>query len=288
MAQAKLSVGNVEILALHDGEAAMPLTQPFPHVPAEDWTPYQQQYPETFVGTDRIRAYFMCYLLRSKGRTILFDTGLGSNASNPGTVAALFDGQDSHLMTELHSAGVGTEDVDVVFHSHLHPDHVGWNLSRTGSKSVPTFPRARYVAHQADWDVFKSPGDEQLFGFKFWQETIGPLENLGLIDLITDEHSLTREITAFPTPGHTPGHMSLAIVSAGERALVLGDVFDHPAQVAEPQWVSGFDMDPALGVETRTRMFDRAEAENATLAESHHSGFRKVVRVEGRRYWQGL
>ena len=288
MPEARLSVGNVEILALLDGESTLPLSLPFPHVPPEAWTHYQQQYPETFVGTDRFRAYFVCYLLRSQGRTILLDTGLGSNTTNPGTVAALFDGQDSHLLNELQSAGVRTEDVDIVFHSHLHPDHVGWNLSRADSNPVPTFPRARYVAHQADWEVFKSPGDEDLFGFKFWQETIGPLESLGLIDLITGEHSLTSEITAIPTPGHTPGHMSLAIVSAGERALVLGDVFDHPAQVTEPAWVSGFDMDPALGVETKTRMFDRAEAENAAMAGSHHSGFGKVVRVEGRRYWQAL
>ena len=288
MTQSMLSVGNVEILALLDGDSTLPISRPFPHVPADAWPPFRQRYPETFIGTDRIRAVFMCYLLRSQGRTILFDTGLGSNTTNPGTVAALFDGQDSHLLTELQSAGIRTEDVDTVFHSHLHPDHVGWNMSSSGPDGVPTFPRAKWVVHQADWDVFKSPGDEEIFGFTFWQETIGPLESLGLIDLITGEHSLTSEITAIPTPGHTPGHMSLAIVSAGERALVLGDVFDHPAQVTEPQWECGFDMDPALGVETRTRMFDRAEAENAAMAGSHHHGFGKLVRVEGRRYWQAL
>ena len=288
MTQAKLSVGNVEILALLDGESTLPITKPFPDVAAETWTPYRQRFPETFIGTDRIRAVFMCYLLRSQGRTILFDTGLGSNSTNPGTVAAMFDGKDSSLLTELQSIGVRTEDVDMVFHSHLHPDHVGWNLSPSGSSRVPTFANARYVVHQTDWDVFKSPHDEELFGFTFWNETIGPLEDLGLIDLITGEHSLTSEITAIPTPGHTPGHMSLAIVSSGERALVLGDVFDHPAQVTQPDWECGFDMDPPLGVETRTRMFDRAEAENAVMAGSHHSGFGKVVRVEGHRYWQGL
>ncbi|MDP6549056.1 MAG: MBL fold metallo-hydrolase [Dehalococcoidia bacterium] len=288
MPQTRLSVGNVDILVLHDGELALPLDQTFPHVPAEAWAPYQRQYPESFNGTDNLRVHFECYLIRSQGRTILVDTGLGSNASNPGTVTSLAGGVDGRLMEEFGSAGLRTDDVDTVFLTHLHPDHVGWNLTPGSPTSAATFPRARYVAHQADWDMFKSPGDEESFGFKFWEETIGPLEELGVLDLLTGEHPLTSEVTAISTPGHTPGSMSLAIVSEDERALIMGDVFHGPAQVTETGWVFSFDSDPALAVQTRTRMVDRAEAENATLAICHHSGFGRVVRIEGRRYWQGV
>ncbi len=144
------------------------------------------------------------------------------------------------------------------------------------------------MAHQADWDAFKSPEVQEHFPFPFWEETLGPLESLGLADSLTGEHALTDEITAIPTPGHTPGSMSLAIVSGGERALIIGDVATNPAQVTENDWVFAFDMDGAQAVQTRKAIVDRAEAENAYLIACHYHSYGKVVRVEGRRYWQGV
>ena len=287
MPESRLSVGNVEILALHDNQSALPLNQTFPGVPAEAWAPYQRRYPDGFSGTDNLRVHFESYLIRSQGRTILVDTGMGSAATNPGGVSnsGLADGR---LMSELQAAGVGVGDVDTVFLTHLHFDHVGWNLTREGGSLQPTFSRARYVVHQADWEAFKAPRDEEMFGFKYWDDTLGPLEELGQLDLLPGEQPLTSEVTAVPTPGHTPGSMSLVIVSEGHRALVLGDVFHGPAQVTETDWVFSFDMDPAIAVQTRRRMVERAEAENAMVAICHTNGFGRVLRAEGRRYWQGI
>ena len=73
--------------------------------------------------------------------------------------------------------------------------------------------------------------------------------------------------------------MTLAFVSAGQRAPVMGDVFHGPAQVSEPEWVFSFDADPALAIQTRIRMLDRAEAEGATMAICHHTGFGRVIRA---------
>ena len=285
MPQSKLSVGNVEILALHDGEAVLPLTMTFPDVPSDAWTPYQERYPEAFGDSENLRVHFDCYLIRSQGCTILADTGIGTNANNPGTIAFI-GGSEGRLLEELRSVGLQAEDVDTVFLTHLHPDHVGWNLGQGGPDPTATFPKARYVAHQADWDFFKSPRDEEMFGFTFWEETLGPLENLGVVDLLTGEKTLTSEVTAIPTPGHTPGSMTLAIVSGGQRALIMSDVFHNPAQVTETDWVFSFDADPALAVQTRKSMVERAEAEDATIAICHTTGFGKVVRIDGRRYWQ--
>ena len=288
MPQSKLSVGNVEILVLHDSEMELPMNETFPDVPADAWTPYQQRYPEAFNGTENLRVHFECYLVRSQERIILVDTGLGTSASNPGAVAAFGGRADGRLLAELQSAGQRPEDVDTVFLTHLHPDHVGWNLSQRGSDAAATFPRARYLAHQADWDLYKSPRDEEKAGFTFWEETIAPLERLGVLDLLSGECPLTSEVTAISTPGHTPGSMSLAITSAGQRALIMGDVFHNPAQVSETDWVLVFDEDPALAVQTRRSMVDRSESENAPMAICHSNGFGRVIRVEGRRYWQGI
>jgi glyoxylase-like metal-dependent hydrolase (beta-lactamase superfamily II) len=298
MAEGKLTVGNVDILALTDGEGdfPFPLSQLFPSVPAEAWTPFRQSYPELFGGPDTWRNHYGCYLLRSQGRTILVDTGIGSKATNPGMVNMLAGGVDGRLMAELQAAGVRPEDVDTVFFTHLHPDHVGWNLVQGSANPRPTFPRARYVVHQADWETFKRPEVRASFPFQYWEETLSPLENLGVLDLVSGERTLTGEITAIPTPGHTPGHMSLTIVSGGQRALILGDVAIHPAQVTETDWAVIFEMDQALGGERvlqilpRPPDFDRIEAENSTLVACHFPapGFGRLVRLEGRRYWQGL
>ena len=292
MAESKLFVGGVEVLALTDSEVdfPFPLSELFPNVPAEAWVPFRQRYPEVFSGPDTWHNHFGCYLLRSQGRTILVDTGIGSKATNPGMVTTLAGGVDGRLMAELQAAGVRPDEVDTVFFTHLHPDHVGWNLSQGGANPRPTFPQARYVVHQADWEAFKRPEVQATFPFQYWEETLGPLEALGVLDLIADEHALTSEITAIPTPGHTVGHMSLAIESGGQRALIMGDVAIHPAQVTETDWSFHHDMDQPLAAQVRRQVFDRVEAEQATLVAGHfpEPGFGHLVRVEGRRYWQGF
>ena len=285
-----ISVGNVEITAVHDGDGALPISMVFPGVDPELWLPYQQKYPECFNGdnNENIALPFECYVIRSEGHTILVDTGVGSMATNPGTVTAFAGGVDGRLLLDLQTAGVNKEDIDTVFLTHLHPDHVGWNVNNDGPTPVPSFPNARYVFHQDDWEAFRPPRDSEVFGFTFWEETLAPLEAAGVIEPLSGEHSITSEITAILTPGHTPGSMSLAIDSGGEKALVMGDVFHGPPQVSEPSWVFAFDADPDTAVQSRSRMLDRAEAENAIMAICHSTGFGRVVSQEGRRYWQGL
>ncbi len=291
MPESRLSIGNVEIVGLTDIEVdfPMPLTQLFPHVPLAAWAPHRQRYPEVFPGPDTWRPHFGGFLLRSQGRTILVDTGMGSTVTNPGAVAMFTGGADGHLLEELQAVGVRPEDIDTVFLTHLHPDHVGWNLRPGGGPAQATFPRARYLTHQADWEAFKSPEVQGHFPFPFWEETLGPLETLGVLELLSGEQALTSEITAIPTPGHTPGSMGLAIVSGGQRALIIGDVTTNPAQVTEPDWVFAFDMDPVRAVQTRKQMIERAEAEDALLIACHfpHPGHGRLIRLEGRRYWQG-
>jgi len=290
MPGATISVGNVEITAVHDNEGALPLSMVFPGVDAELWVPYQEKYPECFKGDNNeiIAAHFDCYVIRSEGRTILVDTGLGTMATNPGSVTLFAGGVDGRLLSDLEEAGVNKDDIDTVFLTHLHPDHVGWNVNNDGPSPVPTFPNAKYVFHQDDWEAFRPPRDSEVFGLTFWEETLAPLETAGVTEPLTGEQVITSEITAILTPGHTPGSMSLAIDSGGQKALVMGDVFHGPAQVSEPSWVFAFDADPDTAVQSRNRMLDRAQAENAIMAMCHLSGFGRIVVQEGRRYWQGL
>ena len=288
MPHSTLTVGNVEISVLHDAEVALPFSATFPGVPLEAWAPYLERYPEAYSGSDKMWVHFECYLVRSQGRTLLVDTGLGDSNSNPGVVTNIGGGIDGVLLVELQAAGFQARDIDTVFLTHLHPDHVGWNVSRSGAEESPTFPNARYVAHEADWAAFDTPRDSEIFGFDWWADTVAPLRRLGVLDLISRETELTGELTIVPTPGHTPGSMSMIVNSGGERAFIMGDVFHGPAQVTETDWVFHYDTDPDQAGQTRRGMLDRAESEDAAIAVCHHSGFGRVIRDGGRRYWQAL
>jgi glyoxylase-like metal-dependent hydrolase (beta-lactamase superfamily II) len=113
---------------------------------------------------------------------------------------------------------------------------------------------------------------------------------LGVLDFVTGEHALAPDVVAIPTPGHSPGHMSVVIASGGERAIILGDVLLHPAQVTEPDWLSRMDMDGEAACLMRRHVLDRVEAEGMTMAAGHvrGSGFGRIIRIQGRRFWHGV
>ena len=110
------------------------------------------------------------------------------------------------------------------------------------------------------------------------------------MELMVDNYSITSEITALLTPGHTPGHMSFLITSKGEKGLILGDAAHIPLQTHEMDWSSMGDENPELANATRHSLFERLEREGILIAAGHFPapGFGKLARLEGRRYWQPL
>jgi glyoxylase-like metal-dependent hydrolase (beta-lactamase superfamily II) len=223
------------------------------------------------------------YLIRSDGRNILVDTGLGPKpADAPETPWG-------ELMHDFQAHALSPDDVDMVVMTHLHRDHVGWNLLSQDGKYVPTFPNARYYMSQTDWEACHNP-DLVETRFPNAPDCVWPLAELGLIEFMEGEYSLTSELSTIPTPGHTPGHMSIMISSQGQRGLVLGDVLHNTAQIQELEWCSRADIDPAVAQATRRSMVDKMEQEELTVVAVHlpKPGFGKIVRSEGRRYWQSL
>ena len=209
MPHSTLTIGNVEITVLHDAEVAMPLNGAFPDVSLDSWAPYQERYPEAYTGSASFRVHFECYLVRSQGRTLLIDTGLGTASSNPAVVANIGGGTDGLLLTQLQAAGFKAGDIDTVFLTHLHPDHVGWNMTRNGDGESPTFTNARYIAHEADWTAFNTPRDSEIFGYSWWAEMVAPLRRLGVLGPGTrrnrahrraHRHSHTRPYSRFYEP----------------------------------------------------------------------------------------
>jgi glyoxylase-like metal-dependent hydrolase (beta-lactamase superfamily II) len=278
-----MKVGDAEIVALSDMNCAYPtaMGELWPNVPVDDWRQYKERYPDTFDG-DKMRLEIGCYLVRSQGRTILIDTGYG-----PGPIDYI-GGLRGELMADLARQKIEPTEVDTVFLSHLHLDHVGWNTIDQGGKFVPTFPNARYIAHQADLDHFRKPEVRDASRYPYLDQCVEPLVELGIFDTISQDSDLTSEVRAIHTPGHTPGHMSVMVSSSGQRALIQGDVLIHPAQVTETGWSPLFDGDFELATDTRRKLLDQVETDGTTVISCHFPapGFGKVVRQEGKRYWQ--
>jgi glyoxylase-like metal-dependent hydrolase (beta-lactamase superfamily II) len=288
MPEGRIRVGDVEVVGLSDAQVDYPwaLEELFPDAPASAWDEYRQRFSNAFGGPSVFRSDYTCYLLRLPDRALLVDTGMGP-AEAP--LARVF-GKGGRLLDKLAAAGVRPDDVQTVILGHLHPDHVGWNVQPRGGGYRLTFPAARYIAHRADWDAFHTPEVQAHFPFAFVEETITPLQELGALELIEADRDLTEHIRLLHTPGHTPGHLSTLITSGDERALLWGDVAVHPAQVTQPEWNVMFDMDGDTARSTRAAILDRVEAEGMTVAARHfpEPGFGRVVRLEGRRYWQSL
>ena len=284
MGSFKMNVGNVEIVALSDMNCVFPLPLPelWPKVPLSAWEPYREHYPDTFADEEHMRIEIGCYLVRSQGRTILIDTGYG-----PGPFDYLGDLR-GELMDDLASKSIKPEDVDTLFLSHLHVDHVGWNTTEQGGRWVPTFPNARYVAHELDLAHFQKPEVRAAGRYDYMQEFVDPLVAQGVFDTLSGDTDLTDEVRAVHTPGHTPGHMSVLVSSQGQKALIQGDVFIHPAQVTEEDWSPLFDGDADVSTMTRGKVLDQVEADGTPMISCHFPapGFGRVVRSQGKRYWQ--
>src|SRR5262249_14140127 len=225
----------------------------------------------------KVRFNLGSYLIRSGGRTILVDTGLGPKPANAPDVPW------GLLLRDFQDNGVRPDEVDMVVMTHLHRDHAGWHLTAGGGKYVPTFPKASYWMSAVDWETCHRP-DVQPERFPNAPTCVWPLEQLGLVELMRGEHHITGELTAVPTPGHTPGHCSILITSQGQRALVLGDAAHNPVQVEETDWVSRADMDPDLTRQTRRALMERLEREQIIVAAGHFEapGFGRIVRLEGK------
>ena len=238
-------VGSVEIIALPDAMQSYPAERVFP-----DAGDALDEVRDFLTADGEVMVNFGCFLLRADGQTVLVDTVLGPESQGA-------------LLGELASAGVATDAVDRVIFTHLHGDHTGWNLDRESGK--PVFGNARYLVPQKDWDHYGERGEPPAS----FVRDVRPLEALGCLELFDGAHTLSASLTALPTPGHTPGHTSIEIVSDGEHGFILGDAVITPIDAARPEWRNGWDGEHEVAVTTRTEVMGRLAERSALVGASH-------------------
>lgn len=198
-------------------------------------------------------------------RRVLVDPCVGNGKE---LALPFWNDQSWPFMERFAAAGFDPEAIDTVLHTHLHADHVGWDTHRVGDAWVPTFVNARHLYTPAELAWARANADAPMHAFAF-RDSIAPILEAGLAEEVPPDADLGDGLRLEPTPGHTPGHVSLWVESAGERALVSGDFFHHPVQCAEPDWAEVGDEDEAVARATRHRMLADAAAGGYLVIGTH-------------------
>ena len=148
---------------------------------------------------------------------------------------------------------------------------------------LPTFPNARYLVGETEWRYWddRDPGTQVL------ADSVRPVIDAGLVDFVPVDHQVCDEVRLEPTPGHTPGHVSVRISSGGEAALITGDCIHHPCQMTRTDWCSSADSDQAQGRQTRESLLERMADTDVLVIGTHFATptAGHVKRREGGGYW---
>ena len=245
-------IGNVTISRVVEIEGAFPGTFVLPDAVPANVQKIGWLRPHFATTEGGLMMSIHALVIESEGRRILVDTCVGNDKERPGL-------PDWHMRTgpflqDLAATGFPRESIDTVVCTHLHVDHVGWNTMREHGRWVPTFPKARYLIGKKEWGYWENVKDE--FG-DVVGDSVRPVVEAGRVDLVEPDHRLTAEVRLEPTHGHTPGHVSVLISSAGEDAVITGDLMHHPCQTAMPVWASNFDYDKDAARATRRKFLER-------------------------------
>jgi glyoxylase-like metal-dependent hydrolase (beta-lactamase superfamily II) len=205
-------------------------------------------------ATDKLVLCFQSYVVKTPHHTVLVDSCIGNDKDRP-TREAWHQKRDDHYMRALQAAGVGPEDIDFVMCTHLHADHVGWNTRLDNGRWVPTFPKARYLFSQKEYDYWAA--EHAKTPIPAMADSVLPVVAAKRADFVTSEYGLGDHIRLMPTPGHTPDHFAVCLGRRGDRAVMTGDLIHSPLQARYPDLVMRVDYDPAQATATRRNFLER-------------------------------
>jgi len=206
-------------------------------------------------------------LIEVDDRRIIVDTCIGNDKERR---IPAWSHRQGPFLEQLTAAGYAPERIDTVICTHLHTDHVGWNTRLVNSKWVPTFPQARYIVARPEWEHWSASNDP--WSQMVMADSVRPIFDAGMADLVETDHQVHDAIRFAPTPGHTPGHVSVRIRSQGEEAVITGDLVHHPCQFARPDWGSSADADAEQADRTRKAFMARYADTPTLIIGTHFAG----------------
>ncbi|HEY2177924.1 MAG TPA: MBL fold metallo-hydrolase [Caulobacteraceae bacterium] len=223
-------------------------------------------YPHFVNEQDQMLLSIHALLVEAPGMKLVVDTCIGNDKAR-----GMLRGQAlaTPFLDHLAEAGWSRDSVDAVVCTHLHVDHVGWNTMLEDGRWVPTFPKARYLIGRRELEHWRGEPDAEqqaILG-----DSVQPILDAGLAELVEMDHRLTDEIRLIPSPGHTPGHVSVMIESDAQRAVITGDMTHHPCQLAHPDWSPPFDSDPDAAARMRASLFADWADDDILVIGTHYA-----------------
>jgi glyoxylase-like metal-dependent hydrolase (beta-lactamase superfamily II) len=259
-------VGRVKITAIVEQETIGSTRFILPQATEDEIRKLPWLIPHFATEDGRLKMSIHALVVETPSRRIVVDTGLGNDKER--RRVPTWNNRNAPFLETMTAAGLAPESIDTVVCTHLHVDHVGWNTKLVGGKWMPTFPIARYIFSNTEYQYWRDHSTEPDKAAVF-NDSVKPIVDADRAELIPNDYVLCEEVSIIPVPGHSPGHISVLIRSDGKQGLLIGDVAHHPCQIAHPDWSSTADYDQNQSAATRRELFSRF-ADTQTLVFGGH------------------
>lgn len=258
-------IGNVKITQIIELNDCFGLQNGIPNATAENLAKISWLTPH-FVENGKFKSQISSFIIESNGSFIMVDTGVGNDKKR--TDYPFWSNLKTDFLERLSKA---FRKVDFLISTHLHLDHVGWNTKLVNGKWVPTFPKTRYLIVKEEFDYWKKlPSSELKADCEGIQDCVLPVYDAGLVDTVPSDFAITNEVSLIPTPGHTPGHVSILIKSKGKQAIITGDITHHPCQIAKPEWET-IDTNKKQANKSRKALLEQFADTHTLFIDTHFS-----------------
>ena len=285
----KQTIGHIPIYAINDFSESQELFGEngfFSNVPKHYIDQLNYDCPDYLNGNCINEWTYYCYLIEDEGRYILIDTGVGNaHVTNVPTP----NNWHGTLLHCLKTLGVSPDQIDTVFMTHIHADHIGWNVINRQGTIQKTFPNAQYICPKADYYAYHDGITAAAIPQECFDLCIESLVRQGCLQLIDAvPFSLTSHITAYPAPGHTPGTMVVNIVDGDKCCILTGDAFVSPLQILTPECVFIYDIDPVMSTRQKRSLLSLNSKHIPFLLGGCHFGLGYVEQQSDTVVWHAI
>jgi glyoxylase-like metal-dependent hydrolase (beta-lactamase superfamily II) len=262
------AIGKVKIIQIVELEAGDIIQEILPNATPDIIKKISWLQPHFADKKGKLKALVQSFIIDTGDKIILIDTCIGNNKNRKDIPS--WGNLQTKFLDHMKNIGYQPKDINIVLCTHLHFDHVGWNTKLENGVWVPTFPNARYLFAEEEYNYWKEkPGSEIEDDHNGIEDSVKPIVELGLSDLVPVNYFITNEISIFPTFGHTPSHVSVLIISDGVQAVITGDCIHHPCQIAYPDWSTLADSNQEQARHSREDFLKRFADTNTLIIGSH-------------------
>ncbi|MCB2064430.1 MAG: MBL fold metallo-hydrolase [Novosphingobium sp.] len=283
-------IGDIKVTRIVESESVFDIPTMFPKASAEEVQKLDWLKPHFVTDDWQGKLSIHALVVETPELTIVVDTCIGNDRDRLAYETS--NNLQTAFMQDFEAAGFDREKVDVVLCTHLHFDHVGWNTMKVGDAWVPTFPNARYLFNRAEFEYWRDTQDEATEDMflnvqkNVFIDSVKPVIDAGLVDLVDENHRVSDEVWLEPTPGHSPGHVCIRLRSQGQDAFITGDMVHHPFQFANAEWsMASVDYDSDMATATRARVYGEVADQPVLVIGTHFAGVTAGrVRKDGASY----